>query len=166
MPKYSTKTYGRNRARETKLSKEFDEIQKSENSEANVTAEDTFTRRLTRKSPWSRTSRIVESNVSLIKEAAVDSSKSNKRRKLGVIEEKDPFAFDEDDVTVSNSQRSTFRSNATAKSKETLKTELTDKSTDDEAYSSSQELSENSSQGGEKKITNYHRKKLTAVIYE
>lgn len=166
MPKYSTKTYGRNRARETKLSKEFDEIQKSENSEANVTAEDTFTRRLTRKSPWSRTSRIVESNVSLIKEAAVDSSKSNKRRKLGVIEEKDPFAFDEDDVTVSNSQRSTFRSNATAKSKETLTTELTDKSTDDEAYSSSQELSENSSQGGEKKITNYHRKKLTAVIYE
>lgn len=166
MPKYSTKTYGRNRARETKLSKEFDEIQKSENSEANVTAEDTFTRRLTRKSPWSRTSRIVESNVSLIKEAAVDSSKSNKRRKLGVIEEKDPFAFDEDDVTVSNSQRSTFRSNATAKSKETSTTELTDKSTDDEAYSSSQELSENSSQGGEKKITNYHRKKLTAVIYE
>ena len=164
MPKYSTKTYGRNRARETKLSKEFDEIQKSENSKANVTEENTFSRRLARKSPWSRTSRIVERNASLIKEAAFDSSKTNKKRKLGVIEEKDPFAFDEDDVTSSSSQISTFRRNATAKSKEILATELTDKSTDDEAYSSSQELSENSSQGGERKVTNYHRKKLTTVI--
>lgn len=160
MPKYGAKTYGRNRARETKISKEFDEIQKSENSKADaVTSENTFTRRLTRKSPWARTSRIVESNASSIKEAAVDSSKTNKRRKLEVIEEKDPFAFDEDDVTVSSSQRSTFRSNATAQPKQTSATELTDKSTDDEAYSSSQELSENSSQGREKKIGN----KLTAV---
>lgn len=159
MPKYGTKTYGRNRARETKISKEFDEIQKSENSKANVTAENTFTRRLARRSPWSRTSRIVESNISVIKEAAVDSSKTNKRRKLGVIEERDPFAFDEEDVTATSSQ-STFRSNATAQSKQTSSTELTDKSTDDEAYSSSQELSENSSQGGEKRIA---WKKLTAV---
>lgn len=164
MPKYSTKTYGRNRAKETKFSKEFDEIQKTENSKANVTVENTFTRRLTRKSPWSRTSKIVERNASLIKEAAVEQSNTNKRRKLDVIEEKDPFAFDEDDVTTSSSHRSTFRSNATTKSKETSATESTDRSTDDEAYSSSQELSENSSQGGEKKITSYHRKKLTAVI--
>ncbi|XP_078384163.1 uncharacterized protein LOC144666641 [Oculina patagonica] len=166
MPKYTTKTYGRNRAKETKISKEFDEIQKSEDSKANVTTENTFPRRLTRKSPWSRTSRIVESNVSLIKDAAVDSSKTNKRRKLEVIEEKDPFAFDEDDVTVSSSQWSTFRSNAKAKSKETSGTELTDKSTDDEAYSSSQELSESSSQGGERKIASYHRKKLTASPFK
>lgn len=164
MPKYSAKTYGRNRAKETKLSKEFDEIQKSENSKANVTVENTFTTGLTRKSQWSRTRKIVENNASLIKEAAVDSSNTNKRRKLDVIKEKDPFAFDEDDVTTSSSQRSTFRSNATAKSKKTSATELTDRSTDDEAYSSSQELSENSSQGGEKKTTSYHRKKLTAVI--
>lgn len=163
MPKYGTKTYGRNRARETKISKEFDEIQKSENSKANVTSENTFTRRLARKSPWSRTSRIVESNLSVINEAAVDSSKTNKRRKLGVIEERDPFAFDEDDVTpTSSSQESklTFRSNATGESIQISSTELTDKSTDDEAYSSSQELSENSSQGGERRIG---WKKLTAV---
>ena len=160
MPKYGTKTYGRNRARETKISKEFDEIQKSENSKANVTSENTFTRRLARKSPWSRTSRIVESNLSVIKEAAVDLSKTNKRRKLGVIEERDPFAFDEDDVTPTSSQDSKLRSNATGRSIQTSSTELTDKSTDDEAYSSSQELSEHSSQGGERKIG---WKKLTAV---
>lgn len=162
MPKYGTKTYGRNRARETKISKEFDEIQKSENSKANVTSENTFTRRLARKSPWSRTSRIVESNLSVIKEAAVDSSKTNKRRKLGVIEERDPFAFDEDDVTPTSLQESklTFRSNSTGESIQISSIELTDKSTDDEAYSSSQELSENSSQGGERRIG---WKKLTAV---
>jgi len=161
MPKYGTKTYGRNRDRETKISKAFDEIQKNENSKANVTSENTFTRRLARRSPWSRTSRIVESNLSVIKEAAVDSSKTSKRRKLAVIEERDPFAFDEDDVTASSSQESTkFRGNATGQSIQTSSTELTDKSTDDEAYSSSQELSESSSQGGERKIG---WKKLTAV---
>lgn len=161
MPKYGTKTYGRNRARETKISKAFDEIQKSENSKANVTSENTFTRRLSRRSPWSRTSRIVESNLSDIKEAAVDSSKTSKRRKLGVIEERDPFAFDEDDVTVSSSSNEgTLRRNATGQSIQAPSTELTDKSTDDEAYSSSQELSESSSQGGERRIG---WKKLTAV---
>ena len=160
MPKYGTKTYGRNRGRETKISKEFDEIQKSENSKANVTSENTFTRRLSRRSPWSRTSRIVESNLSSIKEAAVDSSKTSKRRKLGVIEERDPFAFGEDDVAVSSSQERTVRGNATGQSIQTSSTELTDKSTDDEAYSSSQELSESSSQGGERRVG---WKKLTAV---
>lgn len=162
MPKYGTKTYGRNRARETKISKEFDEIQKSENSKANVTSENTFTRRLSRRSPWSRTSRIVESNLSDIKEAAVNSSKTSKRRKLGVIEERDPFAFDEDDVTspVPSSKESTLRGKATGQSIQASSTELTDKSTDDEAYSSSQELSESSSQGGERRIG---WKKLTAV---
>ena len=164
MPKYGTKTYSRNRAKESKLSKEFDEIQKCENSEANVTGENAFTRRPSRKSPWARTSRIIENNTSLIKVASVGPSKTNKRRKLEVIEEKDPYAFDEDDVTVSSSQKikSTFRSNASIQAKQTITTEVTDKSTDDEAYSSSQELSENSSQGGEKKGGSY-RKKLTAV---
>ena len=165
MPKYGTKTYGRNRARETKISKAFDEIKKNENSKANVPSENTFTRRLARRSPWSRTSRIVESNLSVIKEAAVDSSKTSKRRKLAVIEERDPFAFNEDDATASSSQESkltTFRGNATVQSIQTSSTELTDKSTDDEAYSSSQELSENSSQGGERKIG---WKKLTAVCH-
>lgn len=165
MPKYGTKTYGRTRAKEIQISKEFDELQESENSKPNATSENTFTRKLTRKSPWSRTSRVVENSVNLAKEAGVDASKTKKRRKLDVIEEKDPFAFDEDDVTLSSSIRSTFPSNATKQpiANHSLSTELTDKSTDDEAYSSSQELSESSSQGGEKKFINYHKKKLTAV---
>ena len=164
MPKYGSKTYGRNNTRESQISKDFDELQNSENSNTNATSESSFTRRLTRKSPWARTSRVVESSVSLAKEAAVGALKTNKRRKLDAIEEKDPFAFDEDDVTVDlSSNRSTFRSNATKQviAHQALSTELTDKSTDDEAYSSSQEFSESSSQGGEKKVVN--GKKLNAV---
>ena len=65
--------------------------------------------------------------LSDIKEAAVNSSKTSKRRKLGVIEEKDPFAFDEDDVTVSSSQESTLRGNATGQSIQPSSTELADK---------------------------------------
>lgn len=168
MPKYGTKTYGRTRAKETQISKEFDELQKSENSKPNATSENTFTKKLTRKSPWSRTSRVVESSVSLAKEATVDVSKTNKRRKLDVIEEKDPFAFDEDDVTISRSKKIAFRSNAIEQpiANQILSTELTDKSTDDEAYSSSQELSETSSQGGERKVINSHKKKLTASPFK
>lgn len=166
MPKYGTKTYGRTRARETQISKEFDELQKSENSKTDATSENTLTRKFSRKSPWGRTSRLVESSVSLAKGAAVDVSKTSKRRKLDTIEEKDPFAFDEDDVTstILSSKRSTFRSNATKQSiaNQAISAELTDKSTDDEAYSSSQELSETSSQGSAK-IINTYKKKLTTV---
>ena len=75
-----------------------------------------------------------------------------------MIEERDPFAFGDDDVAVSSSQE--VRGNATGQSIQTSSTELTDKSTDDEAYSSSQELSESSSQGGERRVG---WKKLTAV---
>lgn len=165
MPKYGTKTYGRNNARETQISKDFDELQNSENSNVNTTSDNTFTRKLTRKSPWARTSRVVQSSVTLAKEAAGNALKTNKRRKLDTIEEKDPFAFDEDDVTDLSSNRSTFRSNASKQliAHQALSTELTDKSTDDEAYSSSQEFSESSSQGGEKKVVNSYRKKLKAV---
>lgn len=45
-------------------------------------------------------SRIVESNFSDIKEVVVNLLKISKRRKLGVIEERDLFVFDEDDVIV------------------------------------------------------------------
>ena len=123
--------------------------------------------KLSRKSPWSRTSRVVELSVSnLAKEATVDGSKTNKRRKLDVIEEKDPFAFDEDDVTTQGSKKIVSQSNAITKQRITnqaLTTEFTDKSTDDEAYSSSQEWSETSSQGGEKKVSSNYRKKPTGV---
>lgn len=167
MPKYSTRTYGRNRSKESQISREFDEIQKSQNSNSTSTSENTFTRKLSRKSPWSRTSRVVELSVSnLAKEATVDGSKTNKRRKLDVIEEKDPFAFDEDDVTTQGSKKIVSQSNAITKQRITnqaLTTEFTDKSTDDEAYSSSQEWSETSSQGGEKKVSSNYRKKPTGV---
>lgn len=167
MPKYSTRTYGRNRSKESQISREFDEIQKSQNSNSTSTSENTFTRKLSRKSPWSRTSRVVELSVSnLAKEATVDGSKTNKRRKLDVIEEKDPFAFDEDDVTTQGSKKIVSQSNAITKQRITNQastTEFTDKSTDDEAYSSSQEWSETSSQGGEKKVSSNYRKKPTGV---
>ena len=164
MPKYGTKTYSRNRAKESKLSKEFDEIQHIENSDANVTSgKNTFSRRASRKSPWARTSRIIEKNAGLTKVGGVDSLKTGKRRRLGTIDEKDPYAFDEDDVTISYSQKSALQSNAIAPAKQTIAPEVTDKSTDDEAYSSSQEFSENSSQGSERKSTYSYKKKLTSV---
>lgn len=171
MPKYSTRTYGRNRSKESQISREFDEIQKSQNSNSTSTSENTFTRKLSRKSPWSRTSRVVELSVSnLAKEATVDGSKTNKRRKLDVIEEKDPFAFDEDDVTTQGSKKIVSQSNAITKQRITnqaLTTEfITDKSTDDEAYSSSQEWSETSSQGGEKKVSSNYRKKPTGSPFK
>lgn len=167
MPKYGTKTYSRNRAKESKLSKEFDEIQHIENSDANVTSgQNTFSRRASRKSPWARTSRIIEKNAGLTKVGGVDSLKTGKRRRLGTIEEKDPYAFDEDDVTISYSQKSALQSNAIAPAKQTIAPEVTDKSTDDEAYSSSQEFSENSSQGSERKITYSYKKKLTSSPFK
>lgn len=161
MPKYGTKTYSRTRTRETQISKEFDELQKNENSNINATSDNTFTRKLPRKSPWARTSRVVEGSVTSTKDAAADTSKTKKKRKLDAIEEKDPFAFDEDDVTDFNSKRSTFRSNAAKLpiANDVPPTELTD----DEAYSSSQELSENSSQGAEKKVVNSNKRKLAVV---
>lgn len=167
MPKYGTKTYSRNRAKESKLSKEFDEIQQSENSDANVTlGQNTFSRRKSRKSPWARTSRIIESNAGLIKAGNIDSSKTSKRRRLGTIDEKDPYAFDEDDVTISHSQKSALQSNAIVPEKQAIAPEVTDKSTDDEAYSSSQEFSENSSQGGEKRGAYTYRKKLSSSPFK
>lgn len=164
MPKYGTKTYSRTRTRETQISKEFDELQKNENSNINATSDNTFTRKLPRKSPWARTSRVVESSVTSTKDAAADTSKTKKKRKLDAIEEKDPFAFDEDDVTDFNSKRSTFRSNAAKLpiANDVPPTELTD----DEAYSSSQELSENSSQGAEKKVVNSNKRKLTVSPFK
>ncbi|XP_022798197.1 wings apart-like protein homolog [Stylophora pistillata] len=167
MPKYGTKTYSRNRAKESKLSKEFDEIQHIENSDANVTSgQNTFSRRASRKSPWARTSRIIEKNAGLTKVGGVDSLKTGKRRRLGTIDEKDPYAFDEDDVTISYSQKSALQSNAIAPAKQTIAPEVTDKSTDDEAYSSSQEFSENSSQGSERKTTYSYKKKLTSSPFK
>lgn len=162
MPKYGSKTYGRNRDRDSTLSVAFDELQKSENSNLDATTkENSFIRKLPRKSPWARTSRLVESAASLTKGSALDVTKTRKKRKLAVIEEKDPFAFDEDDVTSLSRKKSTLVRSDTTKQpliNQVLSTELTDKSTDDEAYSSSQELSE-SSQGGDSKITKNSKKK-------
>lgn len=166
MPKYGSKTYGRNRDRDSTVSAAFDELQKSENSNLDATTkENSLIRKLPRKSPWARTSKLVESAASLTKGSSLDATKTQKKRKLAVIEEKDPFAFDEDDVTSLSRKKSTLvRSDATKQPviNQLLSTELTDKSTDDEAYSSSQELSE-SSQGGDSKITKNSKKKLTAV---
>ncbi|XP_015770601.1 PREDICTED: wings apart-like protein homolog [Acropora digitifera] len=162
MPKYGSKTYGRNRDRDSTVSVAFDELQKSENSNLDATTkENSFIRKLPRKSPWARTSRLVESAASLTKGSALDVTKTRKKRKLAVIEEKDPFAFDEDDVTSLSRKKSTLVRSDTTKQpviNQLLSTELTDKSTDDEAYSSSQELSE-SSQGGDSKITKNSKKK-------
>lgn len=60
--------------------------------------ENIFIRRFLRRFLWLRMSRIVESNFSDIKEVVVNLLKISKRRKLGVIEERDLFVFDEDDV--------------------------------------------------------------------
>lgn len=66
----------------------------------NVILENIFIRRFLRRFLWLRMSRIVESNFSDIKEVVVNLLKISKRRKLGVIEERDLFVFDEDDVIV------------------------------------------------------------------
>lgn len=169
MPKYGSKTYGRNRARETAISAEFDELQKNENSNTNINAENNnFTRKIARKSAWARTSKLVESGAILVTKTSLDVSKTRRKRKLAAIDEQDPFAFDEDDVTSSSAiKKSTFRSNATKHplSDQVLSTELIDKSTDDEAYSSSQELSEGS-QGGDKKLSSNYIKKVSVSPFK
>ncbi|KAK2550681.1 Wings apart-like protein-like protein [Acropora cervicornis] len=116
MPKYGSKTYGRNRDRDSTVSVAFDELQKSENSNLDATTkENSFIRKLPRKSPWARTSRLVESAASLTKGSALDVTKTRKKRKLAVIEEKDPFAFDEDDVTSLSRKKSTLVRSDTTK---------------------------------------------------
>ena len=145
MPKYSAKTYGRSRVREIKSSAEFDKLQNSDSLTLNVTSEANFTRSFQRKSPWARTNRTVNSNANLFKESTLDLLRTKKRRKLEVIEEKDPFAFDESDVTALSDAQKGFLRNTTERRAQRSFTDFTDKSTDDEAYSS-----ESSSQGSDK----------------
>lgn len=49
---------------------------------------------------WVRISRIIESNVGLIKVGNIDLLKISKWWRLGMIDEKDLYVFDEDDVMI------------------------------------------------------------------
>lgn len=55
---------------------------------------------LRRKFLWVRISRIIESNVGLIKVGNIDLLKISKWWRLGMIDEKDLYVFDEDDVMI------------------------------------------------------------------
>ena len=151
MPKNVSKTYGKTRAKESKASVAFDEIQKEEKGSSR--SKKGFASAFPRKTPWAKTERVV-SKTSPLKNEAI---KGRKRRK---VSDDDPFAFTDDSEITPSCSDAKLTTSVTKPSTESLIIEVSDcKSTDDEAYSSSQELSESSPQSLPSKVCNTGKSK-------
>lgn len=144
MHKYTGKTYSKARKRDVPSATIFDVVQNAESSRIDddtslETSTATFRSSIPKKTSWSRVQKAV---VHVQKNSPTkDAAKGSKKpKKLDTIDEDDPFAFTDDDVQgpLPSSQNS---------SQKTL--DPCDKSTDDEAYSSSQECSETSSKSSQ-----------------
>ena len=155
MPKHVNKTYGKTNGKVSKASVAFDELQKEE--KACSRSKKGFASAFPRKTPWSKTEKVV-SKTSPVK---CESNKGRKRRK---VSSDDPFAFtDEIEITPSSSlSKITLGENKSTT--ESLISEVSDcKSTDDEAYGSSQELSESSLQLSPTKAGNASKSRIKKV---
>lgn len=171
MPKHVTKTYSKGGARKPKTSSvfDFDDVTQ-ESDQCQLGFGKNFLNTLPKKTAWSRTNKTVsrraDESAKRTGESAKKTDTSSVQCKRPRSERKDPFAFDEaeDDVTASGLQSTRSPRNAFSRRQLTSSTDLTDKSTDDEAYSSSQELSESSSHSSDRRGSREAKKPLTSRV--